>query len=59
MIELKKRLAQEDLQQEKAGISFPHRLSPAAFLQCTLEVETTPYVYILLLKVLLIPEPKI
>jgi len=48
LIELKKRLAEEDLQQQGAGVSFPHGFSPSTFLQCALEVETTQYVHVLI-----------
>jgi len=48
LIKLKKQLEQEDLEQETAGVIFLHKLSPAAFLQCALEVEAAQYVPIYL-----------
>ena len=39
MVKLKAQLAKEDLAQERAGVLFPHKMSPAEFLQCALKVE--------------------
>ena len=39
LVKLKTQLAQEDRDKQKAGVIFLHGMSPAAFLQCALEVE--------------------
>lgn len=36
---LKEQLAEEDLKRRKSGILFPHKMTPADFLQSTLKVE--------------------
>jgi hypothetical protein len=37
--ELRDQLAREDLEQRKAGVIFPHEMSPAAFLRVGLDIE--------------------
>jgi hypothetical protein len=43
---LKDQLAKEDQDQQKAGVVFPHQMSPSVFLQQALEVEVAQYVCI-------------
>ena len=42
--ELKDQLEKEDSDQQKAGIAFAHKMTPAKFLQYALEVEMAQYV---------------
>ena len=41
---LKDQLAREDLEKQGAGLTFPHKVTPAVFLQFALEVEAAQYV---------------
>lgn len=43
---LKDQLALEDLEQQRAGTTFSHRMSPAEFLRRAVEAEAAQYVYI-------------
>lgn len=45
LVKLKKQLEREDKEQQSAGVTFLHGLSPATFLQNALEVEATQYVH--------------
>lgn len=36
---LKGQLAREDLERQKAGVTFPHKVSPSEFLQHALKIE--------------------
>jgi len=55
---LKDQLAREDSEQQGAGVSFPHKMTPAAFLQFALEVEAAQYVLFLLFQSLLTFGPR-
>lgn len=36
---LKDQLSQEDVEQQRSGVTFSHEMTPAEFLQCALRVE--------------------